>query len=200
MSWVCMDCGNEAGFSVVHYEVTPATQTAEGMDPFISEDRILQMGCGSCQSIRVGMKSAEGVTPGRWVKTAERAASSGPSTDSGNVPEIEQEIIDEIAPSLGVPEGKGADGSLQWDLENPVAGTKALVAYDPEKRVASVYVRSGNAFIGYTALEPVSDIFTDLDEGEVEFVANGMTLAVTADGVFFVRPATPLRDSSLRSE
>lgn len=181
-----MDCGNEAGFSVVHYEVTTATQSPQGFEPGIAEDRILQMGCGSCQSIRVGMKDDGGVTPGRWVKVAESQA-PGPSTGSGNVPPIEQEIIDEIAPSLGVPEGKGPDGSLQWDLENPVAGTKALVAYDPEKRVASVYVRAGNAFIGYTALEAVSDIFTDLDEGEVEFVANGMALAVTADGVFFVR-------------
>lgn len=181
MSWVCMDCGNEAGFQVVHYEVTPANQTAAGFEPGIAEDRILQMGCGSCQSIRVGMKADGQVVPGRWVKVAESPA---PQAE-----EIPQDILDEIAPSLGVPECKGPDGSLQWDLDNPVAGTKALVAYDPEKRVASVYVRSGNAFIGYTALEPVSEIYTDLDEGEVEFVAEGMTLAVTADGVFFVRRA-----------
>jgi len=179
-----MDCGNEEGFSVVHYEVTPVTQGMGGLEPGIDESRILQMGCGICQSIRVGARSAEGqVVPGRWIKTVE-AQATRPVFQP-----IEPEVLDEIAPSLGVPETKGPDGSLQWDLENPVAGTKALVAYNPVSRTASVYVRSGNAFIGYTALEPVTTVFTDLDEGEVEFVAREASLAVTADGVFFVRPA-----------
>lgn len=189
-SWVCIDCGNDKSFHVVYYDVCEMEQAGEAAtfsgvptEPAVDDNRILQMGCGACQSIRVGMRpagSAE-VTPGRWVQAAARSAPPE---------EVSQETLEEIAPSLGVPESKGPDGSLQWDLENPVAGTKALVAYNAETRTASVYVRAGNAFVGYTALEAVTAVLTDLDEGEVEFVAEraGLTLAVTADGVFFVRP------------
>ena len=186
--WVCMDCGNEAAFQVVYYDLCQMEQRNGGAafsgvptEPQVDDNRILQMGCGACQSIRVGMRQpgSDEVTPGRWVQTAARAAE-----------EVSQEALEEIAPSLGVPENRGPDGSLQWDIENPVAGTKALVAYNEETRTASVYLRAGNAFIGYTALEPVTSVLTDLDEGEVEFVSGraGLTLAVTADGVFFVRP------------
>ena len=186
-----MDCGNASSFQVVYYDVCQMEQrdgetafSGVSSKPKVDDNRILQMGCGVCQSLRVGMKQpgSDQVVPGRWVQAAARSAAPE---------EIPQEVLDEIAPSLGVPESRGPDGSLQWDMENPVANTKALVAYNTGTRTASVYVRSGNAFIGYTALEPITAILTDLDEGEVEFVAGreGVSLAVTADGVFFVRPA-----------
>lgn len=188
--WVCMDCGNEAAFNVVYYDVCQLHQengsagfSGVPSEPQVDDNRILQMGCGACQSLRVGVKQPESgeIVPGRWVQAAARSAAPE---------DVTPEALDEIAPSLGVPEARGPDGSLQWDVENPVAGTKALVAYNPETRAASVYVRAGNAFIGYTALEPVTAVLTDLDEGEVEFVAgrDGISLSVTADGVFFVRP------------
>ncbi len=189
-SWVCMDCGNEATFQVVYYDTCQLTQqngraefSGAPAQPQIDDNRILQMGCGACQSLRVGMKfpDSDQVVPGRWVEAAARHAPPEP---------VSQEDLDDVAPSLGVPESKGADGSLQWDVENPIAGTRVLVAYNPESRTASVYVRSGNAFIGYTALDSVAAVLSDLDEGEVEFIGRqGLNLAVTADGVFFVRSA-----------
>ncbi len=191
--WVCMDCGNTSKFQVIYYDVCTLDQS--GADPVyesapvrstVEEQAVLQVGCGACQSVRVGRrrKNEAGeavVVPGRWVRDPGIPA---------DIPTM-RESLDEIAPSLGVPEVQGSDGSLQWEIENPIANTKVLVGFKPENRMASVYARSGNAFIGYAALGPITSIATDLDQGEVQFVqergAEHVMLSVTEEGIFFVR-------------
>ena len=195
--WACMDCGNRAAFQVVHYDVSRLDQTGDGptysggrSGEDVNANSILQVVCEACQSARVGWayRADDGQdvqVPGRWVRNAD-AASEGlpPLGDS----------VEEIALSLGVPEQTGSDGSLQWDVENLVAGTRILVGFIQERRTASVYVRRENAFVGYTALEPVTSILNDLDEGEVQFISDyggqRMRMSVTAEGVFFLRAET----------
>ena len=192
-SWVCMDCGNAGGFQVIYYDICQLDQGRDGASysgfrsqPTPDESNVLQMACGVCQSTRVGRRRIGGeqeTVPGRWVRSPVGAAATGDQASPGN--------LDEVAPSLGVPESRGADGSVQWDVENPVAGTKLLVAFNEDSRMASIYVRVGNAFVGYTALQPITRVLSDLDEGEVQFIAErdgeNLTLSVTADGVFFLR-------------
>lgn len=192
--WVCMDCGNDRRFQVIYYAVCSLDQSGPepvydaGERGVIDEQTTLQVGCAACQSVRVGRRQAdasgaEAVVPGRWV----RPAAQGAPADAAAL----RESLDEVAPSLGVPEVEGSDGSLQWEVENLIAGTRVLVGFMPEKRTASVYARSGNAFIGYAALGPITSILTDLDQGEVQFVQDAgreqIVLSVTEEGVFFVR-------------
>ncbi|MEK7216403.1 MAG: hypothetical protein AAB289_12495 [Chloroflexota bacterium] len=191
--WVCMDCGNTSRFQVVYYDVCALDQS--GAQPVyqnapqregIEEQAVLQVACGACQSVRVGRRrkdesGEEVVVPGRWVREASAPAGI----------DALRESLDEIAPSLGVPEVQGTDGSLQWEVENPIANTKVLIGFKPENRMASVYARSGNAFIGYAALGPITSIATDLDQGEVQFVQQRgdehILLSITEEGIFFVR-------------
>ena len=194
--WACMDCDNRAAFQVVHYDVSRLDQTGDGptysggrAGEDVNANSILQVVCEACQSARVGWayRADDGQdvqVPGRW---------SGMLTlRLRGCPRWRQRGGDS-AFTWGTG-ADGSDGSLQWDVENLVAGTRILVGFIQERRTASVYVRRENAFVGYTALEPVTSILNDLDEGEVQFISDHggqrMRMSVTAEGVFFLRAET----------